>query len=83
MVNLCLSRLLPIVTHIVHFCITNSVYPSWKKAHIIPLGKIKSPETFKDLRPISILPVISKILEKIIDIQLRNFIEINHLLSEV
>lgn len=72
------------IVHIIfNFCITNSVFSSiWKKAYIIPLGKIKNPKNFKDLRPISILPIISKILEKTIDIQLRNFLEENCLLPK-
>lgn len=67
--------------HIINFCIINSVFPeAWKRAHIIPLPKTSSPQTFNDLRPISILPTLSKILEKILVEQLSKHLSVNKIL---
>lgn len=78
---LCCPFILPYVCHIVNFCINNSVFPDiWKLAQVIPLPKTDSPKEYKDLRPISILPVLSKILEFAIKDQLVEYIENNNIL---
>ena len=46
--------------------ITNVIPDNWKKASIIPLKKINNCTSPSDLRPISLLPLPSKILEKLI-----------------
>lgn len=50
---------------------------------MVPIPKISSPQEFKDLRPVSILPVLSKILEKIINKQLRKHLLQNNLIPEI
>lgn len=78
---LCCPFILKYICHIVNFCIINSVYPSdWKIAHVVPLPKINTPEGYGDLRPISILPVLSKILEYIIKHQIVEHVENNDVL---
>ena len=53
----CCPFILPYLTHVVNFCITNSVFPStWKVAAVMPIPKTGNPMMFYDLRPISILP---------------------------
>lgn len=84
MINMCCPFLIPFISHIINFCLRESVFPSqWKTAIIHPLPKVSSPLDFKDLRPISILPVISKILEKCIDAQLRAHLTSNAILSDM
>lgn len=69
--QLCLPFLLPHITHIVNKCLKNATFPTiWKKAHVIPVPKTPNPQQVNDLRPISILPTLSKILEKAIHIQI-------------
>lgn len=81
--HLCTPFILPFLTHLINYCISNSVYPTtWKKALVIPKPKKTSPKEYRDLRPISILPCLSKILEKIINEQLINHIEANNILPE-
>ena len=66
--------ILPTVTHIFNASIMTSTYPEiWKKAIVRPLPKIKLPATPKDYRPISILPVLSKALERIVHKQLTEY----------
>lgn len=80
----CMPFLLPYVTHIVNFCIQYSVFPSsWKTAVVRPIPKVPNPILASDLRPISILTAMSKILEKIINVQLQHHLEINEILPTV
>ena len=47
-----------------HNCVVCSV---WKSADIIPLPKVANPDCIKkDIRPISLTPVLSKILERFV-----------------
>ena len=64
------------LTHIINSFIESSVFPKvWKEARISPIPKIPSPQTLSDYRPVSVLPVLSKVYERIIMIQLTNFID--------
>lgn len=71
----CCPYILQFVTHIFNVCIENNTYPStWKMAHIIPLPKVSEPDEYKDLRPISILPVLNKAFEIILNNQIRDYL---------
>lgn len=60
-----------VITHIINFSMLSSTVPNvWKKSVVLPLPKKSSPEQLPDLRPISILPTMSKILEKVISSQI-------------
>ena len=53
------------ITFIYNHSITNSVFPNkWKEAKVAPLHKNCPLEEINNYRPISILPVLSKVLEK-------------------
>lgn len=68
--------ILPIITHIINFCIGHNLFPdTWKISVIQPLPKIKNPIEYKDIRPISILPTLSKILEKVMAMQIRSHLD--------
>ena len=48
-------------------CMTTGEFPdSWKIAHITPIPKVHSPSSSSEYRPISVLPVLSKLFEKIL-----------------
>ena len=53
---------------------------SWKIANVIPLQKSGNPADVNNLRPISLLPLPGKILERIVHSQLSTFLENNDLL---
>lgn len=58
------------VRDIINTSITTSTFPSlWKIAIVRPLPKHSAPVDLKDLRPISILPCLSKVLEKAVCVQ--------------
>ena len=54
----------------------------WKKAWVLPIYKSGNRSNCENYRPISILPVISKILERCVFNQLYNFLNENSLLSK-
>lgn len=76
MIQLCCPTIIPHILHIINYCIEFSTFPDpWKTAKILPLPKINSPLTYKDLRPISILPCLSKILEKVLVAQIQQHLD--------
>ena len=54
---------------------TGSVPDKWKKARVVPLYKSGGHENMDNYRPISILPVLSKILEKAVISQLQQYLK--------
>ena len=70
MIKLLLPRICLIITHIVNASFETGIFPDrWKKAIIKPIPKIDIPMSPSDFRPISLLPVLSKIIEKLVNIQ--------------
>lgn len=81
MLSFCFPHLLPQVCHIINSCLEAGVFPeSWREAVVRPIPKKEHPTSPADLRPISILPVLSKILEKIIHKQLTDYLNLNEIL---
>lgn len=69
--------------HIINSCIEHNIFPEqWKVSRISPIPKIPLPRELSDYRPISILPVLSKVFERLILTQMVGFIEQHHLLSK-
>ena len=52
----------------------------WKKAIVVPIFKSGDRDQVSNYRPISILPVLSKVLEKVVTEQLVEHLEANQLL---
>ena len=70
------------LSHIINMSLDTGQFPQeWKAAKIIPLHKSGSTKSFDNYRPISVLPIVSKIIEKIVHKQLMNFLDENKLLS--
>ena len=68
--------------HIVNSSITlNDVPTSWKHSLVHPIHKSGDSNNPSNFRPISILPVISKIVERTVQRQLYYYLSSNHLLS--
>ncbi|XP_075157890.1 uncharacterized protein LOC142231157 [Haematobia irritans] len=60
-----------VILNLFNSILTTSVFPSgWKMARVVPIPKFKVVNGPDDLRPISILPVLSKICEHLIKDQL-------------
>lgn len=70
------------ITVIVNTSIVTGMCPRlWKYSLVVPAHKGGDMEEIGNYRPVSILPILSKILEKIVDKQLTSFLETNNLLS--
>ena len=77
----CLQRLLPVITDIVNRSLDEALRPnSLKTALIIPLLKKTNLDTedFKNFRPVTNLPFISKLIEKSVAVQLVQYIDDNN-----
>ncbi len=60
---------------------TGTVPAIWKCAKIIPVRKCGSYDKPENFRPISVLPVLSKLLEKAVYRQYKSFLEEKQLLN--
>jgi hypothetical protein len=75
--------IVPFLTSIINDCITQSYFPNlWKVAVVRPIPKVPQPQHVSDFRPISILPCLSKVLERVILNQIQEFVASKNLLSE-
>ncbi|KAG8260631.1 hypothetical protein J6590_092640 [Homalodisca vitripennis] len=55
--------------------LATSTFPdAWKEAIVLPLPKVKAPSSVSELRPISVLPALSKIMEKLVVSQMVQFL---------
>ena len=76
------TRLLFALTLIFNRIIETGIYPeSWKLAYIVPLNKCPQPTSMNDTRPIANLPHLAKIFDKLITIQIRNYLESHNLFN--
>uniref|UniRef100_A0A914NFB3 Reverse transcriptase domain-containing protein n=1 Tax=Meloidogyne incognita TaxID=6306 RepID=A0A914NFB3_MELIC len=62
--------------------ISSELPEKWKEAIIVPIPKTLNSSSPNDYRPISLLSPISKIMERIIYVQLVKFIETNNILPD-
>jgi hypothetical protein len=70
----------PHLTNIINNCFQNNIFPKcWKISRISPVPKVDNPSDLNDYRPISILPTLSKIFEKIIAKQIIYHLESSNL----
>ena len=54
---------------------TGNVPDDWKKARVVPLYNSGGRKNMDNYRPISILPVLSKVLEKAVNFQLQQYLK--------
>lgn len=75
MLNLVFPHLTIYFTYIINQCLINGIFPdAWKKANVLPIPKNSNPTELSQFRPISILPTLSKVLEKIVANQLNKYL---------
>ena len=79
-----LSCLTNQITHLFKVSFSESIFPkSWKKGTITPLPKPGDSSKVTNLRPISILPIVGKLQEKLAHRYLYEYLEENDLLTTV
>ena len=71
------------LTYLYNFSIKTNIFPAqWKQALVIPIPKAGDLTKKENYRPISLLPLPGKILEKLVHTQLTSFLEDNAVLSD-
>ena len=79
-VKLIVDATLPAITHLVNLSIQQASFPSlYKKAKIIPLFKKDDPLLPKNYRPVAILSIVSKVIERAVFIQVVDYMSTNDL----
>jgi hypothetical protein len=82
-VKFCHSSLIDVFLHIFNLSFSQGVFPSdLKIAKVIPLFKGGDSSAFNNYRPISVLSVFSKLLERLFYNRLYNFLSQNNILYE-
>lgn len=72
----------PIITYLTNLCFEQGIFPSaLKQALITPVYKSGDKAVIANYRPISVLTPLSKVLEKIINFRLINYLNKNNILS--
>lgn len=67
-----------VILNLVNCILTTSSFPtSWKLARVVPIPKSNTVRGVDDLRPISILPAISKVVEHLVKNQILSHVERN------
>ena len=82
MLQICDSAIVKPLSIIFNNCITQSIFPDiWKKSNICPIHKKGDKQAINNYRPVSLLPICGKILERLIFNSFYKYIEENKLLS--
>ena len=75
------GMMIPEVTYMFNLSVKQSIFPkAWKSALVVPIPKTGDLTNVKNYRPISLLPLLGKILEKLVHKQLSNHLESESLL---
>lgn len=75
LLKVCSNTLVPLVTHIINISIANGVFPEpFKRALVHPIHKSGTRDCVNNYRPISVLSALSKVMEKLINTRLVNYL---------
>ena len=78
----CAEVLAEPITALFRLVFRSGVQPtSWKLARVVPIHKRSSQSLAKNYRPVSLLSVLSKVFESIVNQQLMNYLERHHILT--
>lgn len=78
-----IDLLAPILTHIYNLSLTTGVFPSrMQVAKVTVIYKNGDKNNFGNCRPVSVLPIFSKGIEKIINARIENFSKKHNLLTD-
>lgn len=84
LLQLVVDDVAPVLCHIFNLSLSHCVCPTeWKKAKIIPIPKSKSSSfSCSNSRPISLLPLLSKVMERVVSDQIKQYFITNCLLTD-
>ena len=82
MIKLCGNSICKPLSIIFNDCLNKGKFPhEWKKANVVPVHKKGNKQSLKNYRPISLLPICSKIFERLIYNEIILFFTENNLIS--
>ena len=82
MIHICRHQIILPLKLIFESCVSSGVYPDlWKMSNVCPVHKKESKSLLNNYRPISLLPIFSKMFEKIIYDSLYSYVIANKLLN--
>ena len=82
MIKMCASSTGKPLAILFRNCLESECFPKeWKKANIVPVHKKHDKQLIKNYRPVSLLPICSKIFEKVIFNSLFKYLDDNNLLN--
>ena len=78
----CLEHILPTLTDLINHSFSSSVFPrAWKKGEVVPHPKEGDHEVANNNRPVSLLPVLSKVVERIAMRQFNDYLTLHNRLT--
>ena len=80
----CCPEISSVLSRLFNFCLTESIFPSsWKLAHVVPVFKDAGDKCRpSNYRPISLISVVGKVFECLLNQSLLEYLEFNNLLSD-
>ncbi|XP_055388140.1 uncharacterized protein LOC129616511 [Condylostylus longicornis] len=79
----CKEVFLPILVQIINKSFEDGKFPeAWKESVVVPVNKVKNAKSADNMRPINMMPLFEKVLEKVVCNQLENFLERNEILCK-
>ena len=79
--KLIIEDILPALTHVINLSLNSMTFPNvWKLAKVIPLLKKGDPLSPGNYRPVALLSILSKVLEKVVFRQVVEYMEGNSLI---
>ena len=78
----CCDIVAPMLSKLFNYSIQEGVFPSiLKRAHVIPIHKSGPRNDISNYRPISLLPTMSKIFEKLMNCRFTHYLESNNIFA--
>ena len=78
----CLDHILPTLTDLINHSFSSSVFPrAWKKDEVVPHQKEGDHEVANNNCPVSLLPVLSKVAERIAMRQFNDYLTLHNQLT--
>ena len=82
MIKLCENSICKPISVVFNDCLNEGKFPhEWKKANVVPVHKKGNKQSLENYRPISLLPICSKIFERFIYNEMFSFFTENNLIS--
>ena len=83
MIKLCGKSIIPAISLIYKNCINSGIFSNiWKKSNVVPVYKKGDKQVVGNYRPVLLLPIFGKILERLVFSSLFEFLHENNLLNE-